>query len=73
MKNIYLEKLKRMNDEELIKEVEVHGKIMERNHPMTKDEKARALLCFRFALNREDISTDDKMMLATAIRVLRLF
>ena len=72
MKHLYLEKLKRMSAEELLKECEVQGKVMENNHPMTKEEKARAYMCFKFAHARGNLSQEDKDMLALAIRVLRL-
>lgn len=72
MKNLYLEKLKRMSDEELIDECEKMGKIMERLSPMTKEEKSRAYMCFRFVAARPDISEDNRIMLQTALKVLRL-
>jgi hypothetical protein len=72
VKNLYTEKLKKMSEDELLNEIEKHGKIMERKEPMTKDEKARALMCFRYAMNLPDIGNENRLMLATAIRVLRI-
>jgi hypothetical protein len=72
VKNLYLEKLKRMDNEELILEVERMGKIMEQNHPLTKDEKERAMMCFRFMMQKPEVSDDNKQMLAVALRVLRI-
>lgn len=72
MKNLYLEKLKRMNAEQLLEEVEKHGRVMERNHPMTPEDKSRAYMTFRFAHARGNLNEDDRRMLEVAIRVLRL-
>lgn len=72
MTHIYLEKLKRMSAEQLLEEVERQGKIMEKNHPMTSEEKSRAYMTFRFAHARGNLNEDDRRMLEIAIRVLRL-
>lgn len=72
MKNLYLEKLKRMDGQTLMDECNATGKIMERKEPMTYDEKFRALLCFKYAIARSDFSEEDKDMLRTAVRVMRL-
>ena len=72
MTNLYIERLKRMSDDELLTECEKMGRIMERQAPMTKEEKHRAYICFRFVAARPDIGDDNRRMLATALRVLRL-
>jgi hypothetical protein len=61
-----------MNDEDLLTEVEKHGKVMERQQPMSREEKYRAYMCFRFVAAKDNVSDDNKMMLQTAIRVLKL-
>ena len=72
MKHIYLERLKRMTPEEVMKECEKHGKVMENCHPMSKEQVSRAYMCFRYAHAAMPFSEDDKRMLATAIRVLKI-
>lgn len=62
-----------MSPEELVQEVEKMSKLMENEHPMSKETKQRIYMCFRFAHSRSNLSKEDKDMLAVAIRVLRLF
>lgn len=71
-KNLYLTKLTKMSDEELLEEANKHGKIMERGG-MTRPEKIRAFTCFKYAAGTPKIKEDDKQMLITALRILRLF
>jgi hypothetical protein len=70
--NLYLERLKRMSEEELVREVERTGKIMETQSPLTKDQKIRALMCFGFMIKHPGVSEENKHYLASAIRVLKL-
>jgi hypothetical protein len=70
--NLYLEKLKRMDGEQLVKEMEKMGKIMETEHPLSKESKIRAQTCFSFLLNIPGVSEDDRRMLQTALKVLRI-
>jgi hypothetical protein len=72
MQNLYLERLKRMSDDQLVEETNKHGKIMETKSPMSKEEKVRAYCCFRFMVARPDLDPDTKQMLLTALRVLKL-
>lgn len=71
MRHLYLEKLKRLSKEDLLTECNLHGKKMEHGN-MTRADKDRALMCFRYAMKMEELALDDRMMLATAVRVLRL-
>ena len=71
MKNLYLEKLKRMTLDKLLDECEMHGRKMEQP-VMMKEEKFRALLCFKYALTKKEIAEEDQAMLRTAIRILRI-
>jgi len=71
-KNLYLERLSRMTGEEVLEEANKHGKIMERGG-MTRPEKIRAFTCFKYAAGSPKTKEDDKQMLLTALRVLRLF
>ena len=70
--NLYLTKLSKMSPEELTEESNKHGKIMERG-AMTRPEKIRAFTCFKYAAGSSKTNEDDKQMLLTALRVLRLF
>jgi hypothetical protein len=70
MKNLYLEKLKRMSLSEIMDECEQHGKRMERGH-MDRDEKKRAFICFKFASEQEGLAADKEMLLV-ALRVLKI-
>lgn len=72
MQSLYLEKLKRMSDDELVKEVERIGKIMEVEHLLSKDSKIRATTCFSFVLQHPNVSEDNRRMLQTALKVLRI-
>lgn len=71
-RNLYLAKLAKMDEEALMEEANKHGKIMERGG-MTRAEKIRAFTCFKYAAGTPKIKEDDKQMLITALRVLRLF
>jgi hypothetical protein len=72
MTHLYLAKLKRMDKEQLMAEVERHGKIMEKKEPMSEEDKNRALMCFKWAHAKGDFDERDKEMLLVAIRVMRL-
>lgn len=72
MKHLYLERLKRMTTEQLMEELNKHGKIMERHSPMTAEEKSRAYMAFKWAHAKGDFAPEDKDMMAAAIRILRL-
>lgn len=71
MTNLYDEKLYRLSDEDLMAEAAMHGKIMERGW-LTKEEKIRAIACFTLASQRETL-IDEREVLLTALRVMRLF
>lgn len=72
MKHLYLEKLKRMTPDEILEELNKHGKILERHTPMTPEEKSRAYMAFKWAHAKCDFSPEDKNMIAATIRLLRL-
>jgi hypothetical protein len=71
-KNLYLERLSRMSEQEVLEEANKHGKIMERG-AMTRPEKIRAFTCFKYAAGSPKVKEEDKQILITALRVLRLF
>lgn len=73
MKHLYLEKLKRMTPEQLLNECHRLGKTMEQNHPLTKDEISRCYMGFKWAYEKGGFDENERQMLLTAIRVLRLF
>lgn len=39
---------------------------------MTKDERFRAMLCFKYLLTRKELAEEDAAMLRMAIRILRI-
>lgn len=61
-----------MSNEELLEECHGHGKIMEKREPMKKDEKIRAFIAFKYTAARPEISDDDRRLLQTALRVVRI-
>jgi hypothetical protein len=69
--SLYGRKLAKMSDYDLLKECETHGKTMERGS-MTRSEKIRAKEAFKVASERESLSNERELLL-TALRVLRLF
>lgn len=75
MLDLYLEKIKRMSDEGLMRECEHHGRVMEKAalsvNLMSASEKFRATTAFTEASKREGLASDRDMMLV-ALRVLRL-
>lgn len=70
--NLYLERLKRLTDEELREEVNKMGRRMEEKEPLTKSEKQRMYMAFRMLHGRTSTTQEDKQMLQVALRVLKL-
>ena len=72
VKNLYLEKLRRMTDEQLVDECAKMGKIMEKREPMKKEDKIRAYVAFKYTAGRPGIDEDNKRILLMGMKVLRI-